>query len=716
MLAFVKTLTVRAWCLSIAPRLCWRRLTGQGWVERCEFFEGSQTALLIARASGWVIGIAVERLSFRLIDVRDQEGRLIWWEVFYQDIPNLQVEIAGDPVFREALSLDGTTGRFRVYLTKALGSLAGSASPQWSLCLTLFIIRVCVWRLTHGQRPATSGLLFLERQPWFPISAHYASRYGLATMPIPAPFNPRWWLRGHLSPEVKTWLRRLWFLADIRILRMRLAARLGSLGPLMAQAKGAHGAAVATPETTNGQPLRRRLAVDYTGYFNLERPACYSDLFFWQQSSLRGSDLVLCFRSKRDPLDAMKWTQLQRCGIGAVALNPDAVTAQAALGLVHRPRLHRARRAQARGGVRERTLEARWLREQQADYQRWRAFWTDVFATHDITLYLTWFKYDGSHCAIADALQALGGLVAMYQRSYESTPSSHTAVAPDVFFGFSTAMADIERRSQSLIPYHVTTGYLGDYRFPHLRDMAFGVRQGLQRHGARRVLGLMDENASGDARWLFSTEIAQPYYAFLLQKVLDEPWLGLVVKPKVPSTLRQRLGPVAGLLKRAEATGRCFIFEDGAIHSTYPPAAAALAVDVMVHAHLYAATAGVESALAGVPTLIVDKEGWRANPLYRLGEGRVVFQDWESLWQACVEHWNRPGGSVGFGEWSPLLDEFDPFRDGRAAARMGRYLQWLLEGFKAGLSRDTVMADAAERYAAQWGRDKILPIGTERAG
>jgi hypothetical protein len=47
---------------------------------------------------------------------------------------------------------------------------------------------------------------------------------------------------------------------------------------------------------------------------------------------------------------------------------------------------------------------------------------------------------------------------------------------------------------------------------------------------------------------------------------------------------------------------------------------------------------------------------------------------------------------------------------------MGIYLQWLLEGFKAGLSRETVMADAAERYAAQWGQDKILQIGTERAG
>ena len=57
-----------------------------------------------------------------------------------------------------------------------------------------------------------------------------------------------------------------------------------------------------------------------------------------------------------------------------------------------------------------------------------------------------------------------------------------------------------------------------------------------------------------------------------------------------------------------------------------------------------------------------------------------------------------------------MLDELDPFRDGRAAERMGTYLQWLLEGFRAGLDRETVMADAAERYTAAWGKDKVMQV------
>ena len=129
-----------------------------------------------------------------------------------------------------------------------------------------------------------------------------------------------------------------------------------------------------------------------------------------------------------------------------------------------------------------------------------------------------------------------------------------------------------------------------------------------------------------------------------------------------------------------------------------------------MHGHLCAATAGRESALAGVPTLRLDREGWARSPLYRLGVGRVVFTEWQALWNACLEHWKRPDGIPGFGDWSPMLDEFDPFRDGRAAERMGTYLTWLLEGFKAGLNRETVMADAAQRYVAQWGKDKVTQV------
>ena len=134
------------------------------------------------------------------------------------------------------------------------------------------------------------------------------------------------------------------------------------------------------------------------------------------------------------------------------------------------------------------------------------------------------------------------------------------------------------------------------------------------------------------------------------------------------------------------------------MQSSYPPAVAALAADIAVHGYISTVTAGMESALAGTPTLLLDREGWSVSSLYNLGVGRVVFKDWDDLWKACQEHWQTEQGIPGLGDWSSMMNDFDPFRDGRAAERMGTYLNWILGGFKAKLPRETILADAAERY------------------
>ena len=243
-----------------------------------------------------------------------------------------------------------------------------------------------------------------------------------------------------------------------------------------------------------------------------------------------------------------------------------------------------------------------------------------------------------------------------------------------------------------------------------LRKPAQEIRERLKKNGAQYIVAFFDENSAADSRWLSGHEFIRKNYEFLLEKVLSKPWLGVVFKPKTPRTLRHRLGPVADVLKRAEETGRCFVLEGGALQSSYPPAIGALAADIAIHSNLYASTAGVEAALAGVSTLLLDREGWSISKLYDLGKGKVVFTDWESLWNAIDEYRSSNGSMIGFGDWSALLDKIDPFRDGRAAERIGTYLKWLLDGFKAGFSRDTVMADAAERYCKAWGKDKIAAV------
>jgi hypothetical protein len=285
----------------------------------------------------------------------------------------------------------------------------------------------------------------------------------------------------------------------------------------------------------------------------------------------------------------------------------------------------------------------------------------------------------------------------------------------DIAFGFGTYGADVNRASGSNLSYYVAVGYLGDHRFNLLRGLADTVKSGLRKKGAKFIVSFFDENSGDDARWHTGHQLQRDNYAAVLEQVLADPTLGLVLKPKVPATLRKRLGPVAELLAAAEATGRCHLFVGGAIQGSYPPAVAALASDLAIHGHLSAATAGLEAALAGVPTLLVDSDGWPTSPLNKLGMNQVVFTDWSKLWKTVREHRSRLGGMPGLGDWSIMLNDLDPFRDGKASQRMGAYIQWLLNGLKAGLTRESAMAEAAERYSGMWGQDKVVEFDVEKS-
>ena len=55
------------------------------------------------------------------------------------------------------------------------------------------------------------------------------------------------------------------------------------------------------------------------------------------------------------------------------------------------------------------------------------------------------------------------------------------------------------------------------------------------------------------------------------------------------------------------------VLEGGELHGSRPPAEAALASDLAIHGCFAAVSAGLEAALAGVPTVMIDNEGFRSN-------------------------------------------------------------------------------------------------------
>jgi len=353
--------------------------------------------------------------------------------------------------------------------------------------------------------------------------------------------------------------------------------------------------------------------------------------------------------------------------------------------------------------------ESRKIEKLTMDYNHLRSYWYSFFNTNNIKLFFTWYKYTNHHIAIADAIKDYGGISSVWQMAFDGDIYFENKTVADIVFCYSKYSVDLDSQLNSEIKYNIVTGYPKDHAGPLLKTEAKKLREKLQRKGAQKIIFAIDENSVDDSRWHTGHELQRPNYSYVLEKVLKIPWLGVVFKPKNASNLRYRLGPVNELLKAAEKTGRCFIFEETGRHTTLTaPLLAGLAADVCIHGHLSSGTAALECVLAGRPTLLIDREGCPTHKLHELPKDLVVHDHWTGALEKTIEHFETPGGIPGFGDWSDHLDEFDPFQDGKAACRMGTYLHWLIKGFEDGLDRETIMADAAARYAKKWGSDKIV--------
>ena len=698
---FIDRLTAFGWLRWIWPLILWRRVHRRQAFPQCYYVDGSLIAVLLVKMTAKPLGLRVDRVVFSLTGVMEESGTQSHLLVAYRGLDQTRKQVVGGPVFQGLVRGGRLPGRLPQFLAKS--AVSGEPGDRGTIGHAQYMVHVCGWKNRTAKTPAQNLVLFLEDFPWFDQAQRYGADRGIRVVPVGSPLRVRNALRKRLPP----WLVRLLRRAQHR----RSSERFAAEPERVPVHRNGHHSGISSVD--NGP----KLWVESNGMLNVNRPELHSDLFFWQRSPLSGPDVLVSFAIPLVPLDEQQWSQLQEHGISAVVLHPGASEIPSgSVPLFEAPsRTQLPTKASAPAGFRR--AEKNWLKEQTASYNTQRSYWAKFCEEYHVKVHSTQNKYDATHCAIADAVQSNGGVTALYQRAFESDPSPITTVSADVVFGFSDATAVVERRSGSEARYHVTTGYLGDHRFELLREASGVIRRNLQSHGAQRIMAFFDENSREDARWHFSHQDVQKNFGFLIQKVLDEPWFGLVIKPKLPRHLRMRLGPVAELLVQAEATGRCYVFDDNGFRGFHPPVAAGLAADIAVHSHLSAATAGVESALAGVPTLLLDQEGWSESPFYGLGTGKVVFTSWDDLWAACLDEWSSDtGGHPRLGDWSPMLEELDPFRDGRAAERMGTFLDWLLKGFKEGKTREEAMAEAAQLYGERWGADKITDINWDNRG
>jgi hypothetical protein len=335
--------------------------------------------------------------------------------------------------------------------------------------------------------------------------------------------------------------------------------------------------------------------------------------------------------------------------------------------------LHRARRALLRATFRESGLAA------TAALFRCAKLLLEGERLGAVSVWLNArvFLFREAHLPETLALQLVAADLSLTTIAYQysnmgfTTPGMLTTA--DYFVGFSKMFRGVFH-SDGIGPRHwVVGGYPYDGLSKLVRSKARQHRDDLRGKGAQFVLCYLDESVQHDRWGLVSQDDHLAELHVLTQAVLDDPKFGVIVKPQFLRNSPSGLYPGDTLIREAKATGRYVeLIVAGKLRNDVYPAEAALAADICV-GHKFGATAALESAIAGARCVLLNQHGLKTpwDNIYR--KAQIEFDSIEVLMTAIQSF--RAGNNNALGDWRAILDNFDPFHDGKATHRLRQLIE-----------------------------------------
>jgi hypothetical protein len=230
-----------------------------------------------------------------------------------------------------------------------------------------------------------------------------------------------------------------------------------------------------------------------------------------------------------------------------------------------------------------------------------------------------------------------------------------------------------------------------------IKDAQIEVNE-MRKRGVRYILTLLDSSVS-----------SPEFYRFFLEWLVEDPCLGLLIKNKGGGRPWNEVcyDGLNGLVDSALKTNRIY-----RVSSYCSPSDVANLSDFAVA--VTSISALVVAAIDGARVIFLDYERVDQGPqkpyciLHSLGLNRCVFYEPEILRKSILGYFENPTTNPHLGDATPVLDQLDPFRDGKASQRIGEFVAWYLEELENGSDSDDAVRHATEKYAKIWGEDKVF--------
>ena len=342
-------------------------------------------------------------------------------------------------------------------------------------------------------------------------------------------------------------------------------------------------------------------------------------------------------------------------------------------------------------------------------------FWSrGLHLLNDLHLFESFFEYHqvkihyshyetGRHMFAANmAIDRLQGVDLCHHWSNYDFVDLDIGKPHDIYFIWGAHFQKLFEQKFYPVKYFVLTGYPYDYLFPYYRPPANELRRQLSDRGVTTIISFFDQGlTSYPSRW---NRAQEKLYRLLLQEVITNKKIGLLIKPKKatgPNGINNKFPFISSLIEEAKKTGRCLILDGNRF-----PCEASLASDLAIGVGV-SSTPSIEAALAGIKAVTFNANQWVDHPMYAQGRDKIIFNDSEDLMKR-VKNFEVNRDQTSFGDYSFVLDDVDPFRDGKARERVGSYVHALMKGFAKGQSKEQVLESACEFYRTRYGSDKVI--------
>jgi hypothetical protein len=211
-------------------------------------------------------------------------------------------------------------------------------------------------------------------------------------------------------------------------------------------------------------------------------------------------------------------------------------------------------------------------------------------------------------------------------------------------------------------------GYLYDGVSKYFEQKIQEHRNLLINAGAQFVICFFDETVQTGKWGLVGKNDHLSELHELSQFIIDNPNIGLVLKSQYLRFTPSTLYPDDELIQKAKNTGRYLELMEGTHRNEIYPVEAALVSDICI-SHKFGATAGLEAAVAGVKTVLLDTFGCHTihDDIYNSAD--IIYEDMSSLLKALSEYKMGTGHPL-LGDWSEILTHFDPYHDGKSVERL----------------------------------------------